>query len=175
MKTERREAEEPSRYESEGEDRRRSPRVEDERGEVEELARAGNFSNWSTARVKVDPNSDPNLPSTSSKMVISTSSKPKSVSEEVDRLHRKVANKVMKSLNKYYPGADEFDPYQHKIGSPEEYSRLAKQFSHRLRKNIKESYEAYNSTLDGIELTGDHEQTIRTEVDSHFEGIPRIR
>jgi len=175
VKTERREAEEP-RYQSEMVDRRRSPRVEENRGdEVEELARSGNFSNWSTARVKVDPNSDPNLPSTSSKMVVSTSSKQKSVSEEVDRLHRKVANKVMKSLNKYYPGAEEFDPYQHKIGSPEEYSRLAKQFSHQLRKKIKESYEAYNTTLDGIELTGDHEQSIRTEVDSYFEGIPRIR
>ena len=122
--------------------------------------------------MKVD--TDSSMASTSSK-VISSSVQQKSVNEELDRLHRKVASKVMRSLNKFYPGAEEFDPAQHKIGSPEEYSRLAKQFSHQLRKQIKESYEAYHSTLEGIELTGDHEQFIRTEVYSYFEGIPRVR
>jgi len=154
---------------------RTSPRkevVREASREVEELARSGNFSNWSTATVKVD--TDSSMASTSSK-VISSSVQQKSVSEEVDRLHRKVASKVMKSLNKFYPGAEEFDPAQHKIGSPEEYSRLAKQFSHQLRKQVKESYEAYHSTLEGIALTGDHEQFIRTEIDSYFEGIPKVR
>ena len=93
----------------------------------------------------------------------------------MDRLQRKVATKVMKILNKFYPGAEEFEPAEHKIGSPEQYSRLAKQFSHQLRRQVKESYEAYHSTLEGIILTGDHEQFIRTEVESYFEGIPRLR
>ena len=82
----------------------------------------------------------------------------------MDRLQRKVATKVMKILNKFYPGAEEFEPPEHKIGSPEQYSRLAKQFSYQLRRQVKESYEAYHSTLEGIILTGDHEQFIRTEV-----------
>ena len=142
------------------------------RKEVEEVSRFGNFQNWSTATVKVD--TDPSIATTSSKTVSTSTIMEKSVSEEVDRLHRKVANKVMKSLNKYYPGAEEFDTSHRKIGSPEEYTRLAKQFSHQLRKKIKESYEAYNYTLEGIQLTGDHEQFIRTEVESYFETVPRV-
>ena len=117
---------------------------------------------------------DTSMASTSSQAV-STTSQQRSVSEELDRLHRKVATKVMKILNKFYPGAEEFEPEMHKIGSPDEYSRLAKQFSHQLRKQIKESYEAYNGTLEGIILTGDHEQFIRTEVESYFEGVERVR
>ena len=58
----------------------------------------------------------------------------------------------MKVMNKYYPGADKFDRSLFKIGSPEEYSKLAKQLSHKLRNQIKESYEAYHGTLDGILL-----------------------
>ena len=146
-------------------------------GEVEEIARVGNFENWSTARVKVDSNSDPSLPfRSSSKTVISTISQQMSVpvSEHVERLHRKVTTKVRMSFDKYYPGAAQFEPEQHKICTPEEYRRLAKQFSHELRGKIKESYEAYNSTLDGIVLTGDHEQIIRMEIESYFEGIERI-
>jgi len=141
--------------------------------DVEEVSRSGNFDNWSTAMVKADP-MDSSMASTSSKPV-STTTQQKSVSEEVDRLHRKVATKVMKNLNKFYPGAEEFEPSEHKIGSPEEYSRLAKKFSHQLRRQIKESYEAYHSTLEGIVLTPDHEQFIRTEVESYFEGVPRVR
>jgi len=143
------------------------------RKEVEEVSRSGNFQNWSTATVKVD--TDPSIATTSSKTVsTSTTTMERSVSEEIDRLHRKVANKVMKCLNKYYHAAEEFDSNHHKIGSPEEYTRLAKQFSHQLRRKIKESYEAYNSTLEGIQLTGDHEQFIRTEVESYFETVARI-
>jgi len=144
------------------------------RKEIEEVSRSGNFQNWSTGTVKVDPS----IATTSSKTVrttiTTTTTMERSVSEEIDRLHRKVANKVMKCLNKYYHAAEEFDSNYHKIGSPDEYTRLAKQFSHQLRSKIKESYEAYNSTLEGIQLTGDHEQFIRTEVESYFETVARI-
>jgi len=164
------------RYKNEHEDRerRKSPKREifrETSREVEEVTRSGNFDNWSTAKVKVDNS----VASTSRQIMSTTTTQEKSVDEEVDRLHRKVANKVMKILNKFYPGAEEFDPIQHKIGSPDEYSRLAKQFSHQLRRQIKESYEAYHGTLEGITLTGDHEQFIRTEVESYFEGVPRVR
>ena len=130
---------------------RTSPRrervVEFSSEEVEEVTRSGNFDNWSTAMVKADT-MDSSMASTSSKPV-STTSQQKSVSEEVARLHKKVATKVMKYLNKYYPGAEEFEPAEHKISSREEYSSLAKEFSHKLRQQIKESYELYHSTLEG--------------------------
>jgi len=103
-----------------------------------------------------------------------TTDKERSVGEEVDRLHRNVANKVMKSMNKYYPGTDEFDPDHHKIGSLDQYTKLAKQFSHQFRTKIKESYQAYHSTLAGIKLTWDQELFIMNEVDRHFETVPRI-
>jgi len=103
-----------------------------------------------------------------------TTDKARSVGEEVDRLHRNVANRVMKSMNKYYPGTDEFDPAHHKIGSLDQYTKLAKQFSHQLRTKIKESYQAYHSTLVGIKLTWDQELFIRNEVDRHFEAVSRI-
>lgn len=95
--------------------------------------------------------------------------------EDIDRLHRKVAGKVMKALNKYYPGAEEFQEDLYKIPTPEEYSRLAKKFSHRLRADIKESYEEYNGSLEGIILTPDNEQFIRMEVESYFESVDVIR
>ena len=76
---------------------RTSPRkevVREASKEVEELARSGNFANWSTATVKVD--TDSSMASTSSK-VISSSVQQKSVNDKVDMLHRKVASKVEKN------------------------------------------------------------------------------
>ena len=96
--------------------------------------------------------------------------------EDVKRLHARVAHFVMSVLNKYYPGSEEFKRGLYKIGSAEEYSKLAKQFSHNLRGKIKESYSLFNNgSLEGIRLTGDNEVFIRTEVDSYFEKIPLIK
>eukprot|EP00092_Neocalanus_flemingeri_P021683 GFUD01023521.1.p1 GENE.GFUD01023521.1~~GFUD01023521.1.p1 ORF type:complete len:351 (+),score=130.34 GFUD01023521.1:57-1109(+) len=138
---------------------------------VEEVTRSGNFDNRSRVIVKVDTST-----ASTSSQAFNPSSQQRSVSEEVDRLHRKVAANVMKNLNSFYPGTEEFEPELHKIGSPEEYSKLAKQFSHQLRRQIKESYEAYHhGSLEGIVLTGDNEQFIRTEVESYFEGVSCVR
>jgi len=142
--------------------------------DVEEIGRNGNFENWKTAQIKVDKDADRASTSVQNSREISTSSKSSSNADEIDRLHRKVAEKVMKVMNKYYPGADEFDRSLYKIGSPEEYSKLAKQLSHKLRNQIKESYEAYHGTLDGILLTPDHVQSIKTEVDSYLEQMPTL-
>jgi len=152
--------------------REQRSRVYSDDSGIEEVSRTGNFSNWKTATVKVDR--DSNTATTS------TQHEPQSksqmlVEEEVDRLHRKVATKVMKTLNRYYPGSEDFNKDEYKIGSAEEYSKLAKEFSHRLRRQVKESYEAYHGTLEGIALTGDHEQFIRTEVESYFESVRRLR
>ena len=96
--------------------------------------------------------------------------------EDVKRLHARVAHFVMSVLNKYYPGSEEFKRGLYKIGSAEEYSKLAKQFSHNLRGKIKESYSLFNNgSLEGIRFTGDNEVFIRTEVDSYFEQIPLIK
>ena len=79
-----------------------------------------------------------------------------------------------KYLNKFYPGAEDFEPSEHKISSSEEYISLAREFSHKLRENIKEIYKTYHSALVGIFLTGDNEQSIRTELESYFERIPCV-
>jgi len=98
------------------------------------------------------------------------------VEEDIQRLHRRVANNVMNSLNKYYPGSEEFEPHLHKIASPEEYSAIAKKLSHDLRRRIKESYEAYNDgNLEGIRLTPDNVAFIENEVERFFENKPLIR
>jgi len=133
--------------------------------EVEELDRSGNCEIEDEAKME----------SSTDQTIASISSQQYTVSESVVRLHKNVAGKVTKSLNKYYPGTKEFSPHLHKIGSPEDQTRLAKEFSQQLSRKIKESYVAYHSTLKDIELTGDHEQFIRTEIDSYFEAIPRIR
>lgn len=142
---------------------------------VEAVLKSDNSDNWSSAIYKVD--TDRSVDSKSSKVATTTftkEKKPVNVNGDNDRLHRKVAHTVMKNLNKYYPGSEEFDPSQPKIGNSKEYARLATQFSHSLRNKIEESFEAYNLTLEGIELTGDHELYIRTEIESHFETVSRI-
>jgi len=161
-------------YQQESSPRRSREQAVDPTMEVEEMYRSGNFDNWSTAMVKVDPGSGQATTSSQNPIVSCISNQQKSVPEEVDRLHRRVAAKVMKNLNRFYPGAEEFESDLYKIGSPEEYSRLAKQFSHKLRRQIKESYQEYNGTLEGIVLTPDNELVIRTEVESYFEKVPRI-
>merc|ERR1711915_844442 len=159
------------RYGDEGYGEQRSRGHRDDSG-IEEVSRTGNLSNWKTATAKVDR--DSNTATTSTQHEPQSKSQ-MHVEEEVDRLHRKVATKVMKTLNRYYPGSEDFNPDEYKIGSAQEYSKLAKEFSHRLRRQVKESYEAYHGTLEGIALTGDHEQFIRTEFDSYFESVRRIR
>ena len=63
----------------------------------------------------------------------------------------------MKIKNEFYTSAEEFESLEHKIGSPEENSRLTKKFNHKIMRQVKESYEVYHSTLVGIILTGNHE------------------
>jgi len=138
--------------------------------EVEELSRSGNFEIGNDA--KIGSSTDQSMAFNSSSIM---GSQQDTVRKSVYRLHKNVAEKVTKSLNKYFPGTKEFSPHLHKIGSPDERTRLVNEFSQWLSRKIKESYVAYHSTLKDIELTGDHEQFIRTEIDSYFESIPRIR
>ena len=95
--------------------------------------------------------------------------------DDIARLHRRVAKHVMEKMNKYYPDTEDFDPMLHKIRDGEDYSKIAKALSHELRTKIKDSYEAYNGTLEGISLTGDNVAFIESEVERHFELIPVIR
>jgi len=147
--------------------------------EVEEVSRSGNFSNWRTGTIKIDRSHDQssenrNTSSETPFPAVSNSTNYSSVTEDVARLHKRVAAKVMGALDRYYPGSGDYmgEP---KISSPEEYSRMAKHFSHKLRASFKESYEAYNNSLEGIRLTPDFEQIIKTDIDSHFESIPVLR
>ena len=85
--------------------------------------------------------------------------------EEVKRLHNKVAETVMMTMNQYWPGAEEFIRGCQKIRTEEDYSRLAKQLSRDLREKIK----------DGIRLTLDHIEYIKITVESFFEKLPLVR
>ena len=82
---------------------------------------------------------------------------------------------VMTRMNKYWPGAEEFEGSQ-KIKTEEDYSRLAKQLSRELREKIKESYQHYNrDSLEGIRFTPDHAEYIKVKVESYFEELPLVR
>ena len=70
----------------------------------------------------------------------------RSVEQDVDRLHKKVAEAVMATLNTFWREAEKFMG-EAKIGDSSEYTRLARDFSHRLRKEIKESYGLIHGSL----------------------------
>ena len=135
------------------------------------MSRTGNFENWSTAQIKTNRN-DQGFNGPRSPLETWTVSR---LEEAIDRLHRRVAKLVMENINKYYPGAEDFDPALHKIHDRDDYTRTAKMLSHSIRAKIKDSYEAYNGTLKGISLTGDHKAFIKSQVERHFDQIPVIK
>ena len=96
--------------------------------------------------------------------------------EEVKRLHNRVAQVVMTTMNKYWPGAEKFVRGCQKIRTEEEYSRLAKQLSRDLREKIKESYRLYHGdSLEGIRFTMDHNEYVKINVEEFFENRPLVR
>lgn len=138
------------------------------------MTRSGNFDNWRTATIKT--RDDEQRSSQSLSFGASEESLTSSVEEDVSRLHRRVAKIVMDNINKYYPGADDFQPHLHKIRTPEDYSSIAKELSHELRTKIKESYQAYHDgDLSGVKVTPDNIAFIEQEVERYFEHIPVIR
>ena len=162
-------------------DNSRSERVKRETyddDEIQEVGRSGDFANWKTAQIKTSRDDDNYRDShnSASNFVADPSSSLSTVDEDIQRLHKRVAQHVMDNLNKYYPGSDEFQPHLHKITSPEEYTKIARTLSRDLRKRIKEGYEAYNNgELEGIRLTPDHKAFIEHEVERFFENKPLIR
>ena len=151
---------------------RESHRVKNENldeDDIVEVSRKGNFENWSTVR-NYD-GSDVHRSSTETQGMMSTST----LEEAINRLHQRVAKHVMENMNKYYPDIDVFDPMLHKIRDVDDYTTTARMLSHNIRAKIKDSYEAYNGTLDGISLTGDHMAFIKTQVEMHFDQIPVIK
>ena len=150
---------------------RESHRVKNENldeDDIVEVSRKGNFENWST--VRNDHGSDVHRSSTETQRM-STST----LEEAINRLHQRVAKHVMENMNKYYPDIDVFDPMLHKIRDVDDYTTTARMLSHNIRAKIKDSYEAYNGTLEGISLTGDHVAFIKTQVEMHFDQIPVIK
>ena len=155
------------------------PRVKNEyrdEDDISEVSRSGNFENWSTARIKTSrEDQDCGSNGYQGQQVVGETERVSTTEDDVARLHRRVAKHVMDKMNKYYPDTEEFDPMLHKIRDGVDYSRTAKALSHELRAKIKDSYEAYNGTLEGISLTGDNVAFIESEVERHFELIPVIR
>ena len=142
--------------------------------DIAEVSRAGNFENWSTARIKTsrDDQDERNI----DHRAVGVTERVSSLEDDISRLHRRVAKHVMENMQRYYQDSEEFNPSLHKIRDEEDFARIAKMLSHDLRAKIKESYEAYNNgSLEGISLTGDHAVFIETEVQRHFEHLPVIK
>ena len=104
----------------------------------------------------------------STSMAGSGATEKRSVEEAVTRLHWKVRDAVCATLNCYYPHAEQFNG-EVKIISEEEYSLLARSFSHRLRHDIKESFELINGSLHDITLTPDNWEYINMQMESFFQ------
>ena len=144
--------------------------------DIAEVSRSGNFENWSTARIKTSrDDQDCGTDGHQGYQGSGETQRVSTMEDDIARLHRRVAKHVMEKMNKFYPDTEEFDPMLHKIRDGDDYSRTAKMLSHELRTKIKDSYEAYNGTLEGIILTGDNMAFIESEVERHFEPIPVIR
>ena len=63
-----------------------------------------------------------------------------------------------------------------KIINYAEYREMAKSFSHRLRNEIKESYEAFhNGSLDGITFTRDNQHYVKTVIEVELDKMPILR
>ena len=141
--------------------------------DIIEVFRSGNFENWASSRTKTSRlNEDP--VHKICQVNTEESERVSTVEADIARLHRRVAKQVMENMNRYYPDSEDFDPRLHKIRDIKEYSRTAKMLSHNLRAKIKDSFEAYNGSLEWISLTPDHVYFIGAEVERHFEQIPVI-
>jgi len=99
---------------------------------------------------------------------------PKDLHNEIDILHRQVADCVKKRLDMYMLGQAGTQPKNIKIKDVEQYTRLAKLFSHKMRAQIKETYEQYNRTLVGVAITADNKEQIKLEIDMYFDTQPVV-
>jgi len=137
---------------------------------IEELHRRGDFANWKTAFVKKEEmkrGEEERCPRTLPPAV------ERDEDEEIQRLHSKVRDTVCYHLNHYWSEAKEFLG-ESKFKSRNDYSSLARDFSHRLRDLIKESYLTLHGTLKGIMLTPDHKAFIKAEVEMLMEKLPTL-
>ena len=75
--------------------------------------------------------------------------------EDIARLKRMVSQHVKENFLKHFTGT-------------------TTQLTRNLVTLIKDGYEAYNGTLEGISLTEDHKAFIRSQVERHFDQIPVI-
>lgn len=105
---------------------------------------------------------------------VSNSSPPNDLHNQIEILHRQVADCVKKRLDMYMVGQAGTEPKNIKIKDSDEYTRLAKFFSHKLRAQIKESYEQYNRTLEGVTITADNKEQIKVEIDMYFDTQPVV-
>ena len=127
--------------------------------DIIEVFRSGNFENWATSIIKTSRHIE-DLARKRCQLNTEESERMSKVEADIARLHRRVAKHVMENMNKYYTDSEDFDPRLHKIRD--------------LRAKIKDSFEAYNGSLEGISLTPDHVYFIRAEVERYFEQIPVI-
>merc|ERR1712130_403863 len=138
---------------------------------LEELGRKGDFANWRTAVVKRDRDVERREDEGSTSVLPPPVEREEE--EDIDRLHKKVRDAVRSGLNRYWPDAEEYMG-ENKIGSMEDYRVMAREFCHKLREQIKESYLTFHGTLKGIALTSDHKMTIKMEIEMEMERRPSL-
>ena len=97
----------------------------------------------------------------------------KSRDSTVEGFHNAVAATVMSSLKQYYKGTTQFQGVA-RIRDEGMYTELARSLSHRLRQQIKASHLHLQGDLGGLQLTADHREIIKVEVESYCEKLPVI-
>merc|ERR1712080_50582 len=97
---------------------------------------------------------------------------PNNLHMEIEILHREVAECVKKRLDIYMVGQSNIEQNNIKIRDSEEYMKLAKLFSHKMRAQIKETYQQYNRTLEGVFISEDNKEQIKVEIDMYFDTRP---
>lgn len=93
--------------------------------------------------------------------------------EDIERLHMKVGSVVCCALLPYWPEAKEFKG-KRKISSKAHFANMAKQISHQLRAEIKESFLEFNGSLKGITFTPDNKAYILTKVEIMMDQLPEL-
>lgn len=95
------------------------------------------------------------------------------VEEREADFDRRVTDEMKRCLNRHYPDAQEYEPDGRTINRVE-YINLAKHFSQMLRAQLKESYQEYNRSMEGLTFTPDNREAVRVEVRLYFDRDRRV-
>ena len=96
------------------------------------------------------------------------------VIEDTLRLHQAVAKGVKQCLDTVYPYSQTFKGIV-KISDPKTYERIAKDYSYKIREELKSSYECFDKgKLTGIRYTPDYQAYVKAYMESEIDAMTRI-